>query len=48
MYNEKLIEAVRHYKVLYDFNIPRYNDSRYKDNIWNIIGKNVGQPGEKK
>lgn len=45
MDDEKLIEAVRKYPVIYDTCHSKYMDSKYKLQIWKKIGDEVQQRG---
>nr|XP_022911624.1 transcription factor Adf-1-like [Onthophagus taurus] len=41
MNDEKLIEMVRDYPVLYDLSHAKYNDINYKNGIWKEIAKQL-------
>ena len=43
MDDEKLIECVRKYPVLYDMSNPKYLDSKYKISIWNSIASEINE-----
>ena len=42
---ELLIEAVKNHVVLYDKTHARYNDNDYKDELWKLIGTELGTSG---
>lgn len=46
MYDEKLIELVRNYPVLYDLSNPKYMDTDFKNNIWSKIGEEMKTTGK--
>ena len=41
MNDEKLIELVRQYSVLYNLADPKYMDPKYKMTVWDEIGKHL-------
>lgn len=43
--DEKLIEEVSTHPALYDLQDPNYKDQKVKDNIWVVVGEEVGRPG---
>lgn len=47
MNDEKLIELVRGYPVLYDLSNAKYMDSEYKNEIWGKIGTELNASGKK-
>lgn len=44
---ERLIEAVRNYKYLYDISDSKYSDAKKKEMAWQEIGAKIEQPGKK-
>lgn len=46
MNDEKLIELVREYPVLYDLSHSKYMDTGFKNNIWARIAKEMKQDGK--
>ena len=47
MNDEKLIELVRKYPVLYDLSHAKYMDTDYKNTIWNKIAEEMETTGKK-
>lgn len=47
MNDEKLIELVRRYPVLYDLSHAKYMDTDYKNTIWNKIAEEIETTGKK-
>ncbi|VVC95765.1 unnamed protein product [Leptidea sinapis] len=45
MNNEKLIEVVRQYKLLYDLNDKKYCDNQKKDETWIEVGRKLNMDG---
>ncbi|CAH2268702.1 transcription factor Adf-1-like [Pararge aegeria] len=43
MYDEKLIECVKKYPVLYDMSDPKYLDSKYKISVWTAIASEINE-----
>lgn len=46
MNDEKLIELVRNYPVLYDLSNPKYMDTNFKNNIWTKVGEEMKTTGK--
>lgn len=46
MNDEKLIELVREYPVLYDLSHPKYMDTDHKNCIWNKFVEEIGTTGK--
>ncbi|KAL0109741.1 hypothetical protein PUN28_014639 [Cardiocondyla obscurior] len=44
MDNEKLIELIKEYVMLYDLSHPKYLDGQYKDKVWKVISEELDQP----
>jgi hypothetical protein len=47
MNDEKLIELVRKYPVLYDLSHAKYMDTDYKNTIWSKIAEEMETTGKK-
>lgn len=47
MNDEKLIELVRKYPVLYDLSHSKYMDTDYKNTIWSKIAEEMETTGKK-
>lgn len=45
MNDEKLIETVRKYPVIYDSSNRKYMDPKYKRQVWKRIGTEINQSG---
>jgi hypothetical protein len=46
MNDEQLIELIHNYPVLLDLSQPKYIDSSFKTDIWNMIGKVMKADGK--
>ena len=46
MNDEKLIELVRNYPVLYDLSNPKYMDTDFKNTLWSKIGAEMKTTGK--
>jgi hypothetical protein len=46
MEDEKLIETVRKYELIYNLKHPKYMDSVKKDLVWKEVGEQLKQPGK--
>ncbi|KAL1516655.1 hypothetical protein ABEB36_000538 [Hypothenemus hampei] len=44
---EKLIHAVKNYPILYDVSNEEYKNAKMKKQVWNQIGEELGDDGEK-
>lgn len=45
MDDEKLIEVIRNYPVIYKLSDKNYKDNIIKDNVWKEISQSIGKNG---
>jgi hypothetical protein len=45
MDDEKLIEVIRNYPVIYKLSDKNYKDNCIKDNVWKEISQSIGKNG---